>query len=98
MVFEPKINTAQTDDAEAPLLGTLTRRRFLALLGIGAAGCTVFPFLGAEKAGEAAWSFTPARLPHPLPIYATRESFLAVKGENGAVLRTEVLPASRNPF
>jgi len=68
----------------------VTRRRFLAFVG-GAAVLTATPAGQAAAAlfheyaedGLPLKGVTPLRLPHPLPIYAERDSFL-VTGLNGA--------------
>ena len=77
---------------------TLTRRRFLGLLAAGAAGCGVFPFSRARVAPEGWTSFTPVRLPHPLPVYAARESFLASTNAADGSPASAILPPSGWPF
>lgn len=66
----------------------ITRRQLLAFLGATAAVQAApallrrtLPGTGASLA-EAAWTgaFTPVRVPHPLPIYQSRSSFLAGLG------------------
>lgn len=79
---------------------SVRRREILKFFGATAAGVFVEPLLSDRLLGgalEAAangkgLSFTPVRLPHPLPIYQTHQSFLAT-GLNGA---GTVLPAANN--
>ncbi|MGF1479999.1 MAG: PhoX family phosphatase [Cyanophyceae cyanobacterium] len=61
-------------------MSKLTRRELLAFFGSSAAATLLAPTLkrlSVAQAAEDAVQFTPVRLPHPLPIYTERTSFLA---------------------
>jgi hypothetical protein len=73
-------------------MSLLTRRQLLTFFGATAAATALGPTLerlgpaaGRVEASGGAWvqSFTPVRLPHPLPIYTTRSSYLANPMERG---------------
>lgn len=73
----------------------VSRRKILKFLGVTAVGLLVEPLVGGMGQGSIpqAWadddaqlSFTPVRLPHPLPIYQQHKSFLATGFGTGAVL------------
>ncbi len=77
----------------------ISRRQLLTFLGATTASLTLGPTLGrltSPHGGqvEAAWPghFTPVRLPHPLPIYTTHQSYLARPGGT-----SEVLPPAADP-
>lgn len=67
-------------------MSKLTRRQLLAFFGASAATTALAPTLGYKLFGgsnpnvaqavEGPLSFTPVRLPHPLPVYQTKDSFL----------------------
>jgi uncharacterized protein len=72
---------------------SVSRRNVLKFFGASATAALVEPFFGASEAlaqGNAKLSFTPVRLPHPLPIYRRHPSFLATALGAG----TTVPPAS----
>jgi hypothetical protein len=83
-------------------MSNVTRRQLLAFFGASAATTVIAPKVGeqllgndlsvAEAAVETPLSFTPVRLPHALPIYQVKNSFLAT-GLSGQGRR---LRASRN--
>jgi uncharacterized protein len=79
-------------------MAAMTRRQLLAFFGATAAASALrFNGLGAgigAGKAEAAWpgAFTPVRLPHPLPVYTERPSYLATGIGTGTVL-----PASPDP-
>src|SRR5262245_5507289 len=77
----------------------ISRRQLMTFFGATAAAATLGPHLDRALAphggvAEAAWPgpFTPVRLPHPLPIYTTHKSYLAVPGGAG-----QILPAAADP-
>ncbi len=83
----------------------LTRRQLLAFFGVTAGATALSPSLGrlvfSDGRGGSAEAnflkdFTPVRLPHPLPVYQTKPSFLATGIESG-VLQGTVLPAAIDP-
>ena len=70
-------------------MSKLTRRQLLAFFGSTAAATIVAPSLKrlrVAKAANSPMSFTPVRLPHPLPIYAERASFLPTDIEERTIL------------
>lgn len=70
-------------------MAQMTRRQLLAFFGAGAAATVLGPSRGRfGGTAEAAWpgGFTPVRVPHPLPIYQTRASYLATGIDTGALL------------
>lgn len=78
----------------------ISRRAILKFFGAGAAGVLAEPFVSeavlngateATAAGKSALSFTPVRLPHPLPFYQKSASFLATGFGQGSSL-----PAAAN--
>jgi secreted PhoX family phosphatase len=80
-----------SDDPRAGL--PVTRRDILGFFGIAAASLVIEPVIGGPlrtvrraDATPAALSFTPVRLPHPLPIYVEHESYLATGIAGGTVL------------
>ncbi|MEM8806833.1 MAG: alkaline phosphatase PhoX [Cyanobacteria bacterium P01_G01_bin.38] len=73
-------------------MSSFSRRQFLIFFGASAATTVVapsLPFLGKGNSGVAyaavdgPLNLTPVRLPHPLPVYQTKPSFLPI-GINGA--------------
>jgi secreted PhoX family phosphatase len=65
-------------------MSELTRKDFLKLLGAGGVAITIAPGLALESAeAQGVAPVTPVRVPHPLPIYGYRSSFLPT-GLNGA--------------
>jgi hypothetical protein len=90
-------------------MSNITRRELLTFLGATAATTILSPrveehLLGLGDAGVAQavdlpLSFTPVRLPHPLPIYRTKQSFLATglngRGRNLAPERNTALTSYR---
>jgi secreted PhoX family phosphatase len=79
-------------------MSEITRRQLLTFLGASAAAATLGPSadlvgLGAAQAEAGGFGrFTPVRLPHPLPVYTKRESFLPTDGGDGVVL-----PPAKDP-
>ncbi len=73
-------------------MSKLTRRQLLVFFGASAGTAVLAPGLGNKifgsntSAAEAPLSFTPVRLPHPLPIYQQQPSFLATGNGQGQVL------------
>ena len=65
-----------------------TRRRFLTFLGVGTAAVALAPTLAAANGPRG--RLTPVRLPHTLPIYAERPSFLATGLGQGTVLEPTI--------
>src|SRR5215813_9064956 len=65
-----------------------TRRRFLTFLGGGTAAVALAPTLAVAKGSHG--RLTPVRLPHVLPIYAERPSFLATGVGQGTVLEPTI--------
>lgn len=57
----------------------VTRRQFLQFLGAAGATATLGPLAGLREAQATGLplSFTPIRVPHPLPVYTTSASWLA---------------------
>jgi uncharacterized protein len=80
-------------------MNEVTRRKFLMYLG-GTAAATVcsalMPFDLARANGGFNLSFTPVRLPHPLPIYITNKNFLATGIDQGQVLDPNDIPELAN--
>jgi uncharacterized protein len=78
-------------------MSNVTRRQLLAFFGASAATTVIAPKVGeplfgsdlstAEAAVETPLSFTPVRLPHSLPIYQVKNSFLATGLGQGRRLR-----------
>ena len=60
-------------------MNELARREFLKFIGAAATAASLPPIVEAQA--ESLW-FTPVRIPSPLPIYKTSESWLAT-GLNG---------------
>jgi len=77
-------------------MSQLSRRQILTFFGATAAATALgppFAWIGARRGGRveaagAAWvhGFTPVRVPHPLPIYAIKSSYLSGPGGTGVVL------------
>ena len=73
-------------------MSKLTRRQLLVFFGASAGTAVLAPGLGNKifgsntSAAQAPLSFTPVRLPHPLPIYQQQSSFLATGNGQGQVL------------
>ncbi len=80
-------------------MSEITRRQLLTFLVATAAVATAGPPLERLLAGgsiaEAAWpgNFTPVRMPHPLPIYTQRSSYLATGIDQGLSLPATADPA-----
>jgi secreted PhoX family phosphatase len=72
-----------------------SRREILKFFGVGATTLMLEPLVRGRLAGSAGvealdaghLSFTPVRLPHPLPVYREHRSFLATGIGTGKVLR-----------
>ena len=79
---------------------TVSRRAVLKFFGASAAGVALQPLAGgvleALADGGSHLSFTPVRLPHPLPIYAQQRSFLATGIGAGTVLPKATTPEQMN--
>ena len=75
-------------------MNEITRRRFLAFIGAGAGATVAAGLPGAREAIAAApgAGLTPVRLPHPLPIYTQRPSYLATGIGTGTVLPPAAAP------
>jgi secreted PhoX family phosphatase len=81
-------------------MSEITRRQLLTFLGAGAAAAALSPSvdrlglgIGSGQAEASGFGrFTPVRLPHPLPIYTTRRSFLPTGAGDGVVL-----PPAKDP-
>ncbi|HEY9909611.1 MAG TPA: alkaline phosphatase PhoX, partial [Thermosynechococcaceae cyanobacterium] len=72
-------------------MSNLSRREFLGFFGTGVAATTLTPIanqlLGsAEAIAAESLSFTPVRVPHPLPVYRSQKSFLATGINQGKTL------------
>ncbi len=73
-------------------MSKLTRRQLLVFFGASAGSAAIAPMLGEKlfdstvQASETL-SFTPVRLPHPLPIYQEKSSFYPTGIEKGDVLK-----------
>nr|WP_256498663.1 alkaline phosphatase PhoX [Chroococcidiopsis sp. CCNUC1] len=76
-------------------MSRITRRQLLVFFGAGVGAAAFSPVLenklfgagsNAAQAAEAL-SFTPVRLPHPLPIYQQLPSYLPAGSEKGQVLQ-----------
>ena len=82
-------------------MSQITRRQLLTFFGATAAasalGAPVGRLVGGGTA-EAAWpgDFTPVRMPHPLPVYADRPSYLATGIDTGMVLAAAEDPSLDN--
>jgi secreted PhoX family phosphatase len=84
-------------------MSKLSRRQLLAFFGASAATTALAPTLGYKLFGgsnpnvahavEGPLSFTPVRLPHPLPIYQSKDSFLATGNGQGQIVRASSNPA-----
>ncbi|MEO1400137.1 MAG: alkaline phosphatase PhoX [Cyanobacteria bacterium J06635_1] len=83
-------------------MSSFSRRQFLIFFGASAATTVVapsLPFLGKDNGGVAyaavdgPLNLTPVRLPHPLPVYQTKSSFLPI-GIDGA---GNAVPSSGSP-
>lgn len=73
-------------------MSKLTRRQLLVFFGASAGSAAIAPMLGDKLFGSAVQaserlSFTPVRLPHPLPIYQEQCSFYPTGIEKGDVLK-----------
>ncbi len=84
-------------------MSELSRRQFLLFFGGSAAATVLAPNAGSSlfgstvaKAATEPLSFTPVRLPHPLPIYEQQKSFLAIGGGQGSILAEANTPAKMN--
>ncbi|MGV0023878.1 PhoX family protein [Phormidesmis priestleyi] len=82
---------------------SLTRRQLLIFFGSSAATTALAPtfgqkFFGSDSSAATATelSFTPVRLPHPLPIYQNQRSFLAIANGQGTLLGEANSPAQMN--
>jgi len=81
-------------------MSSFSRRQLLIFFGSSAAATALTPTIGQKFLGGAAsdvaeaatLTFTPVRLPHPLPIYQVNKSYLATGLQAG-----NVLPPSPNP-
>ena len=86
-------------------MSQLTRRQILTFFGATAATAALGPAvaqIGAPRGGRveaagAPWvqGFTPIRVPHPLPIYTSRPSYLRGPGGTGVVLPPTADPSLR---
>jgi uncharacterized protein len=85
-------------------MSQLSRRQFLIFFGGSTAATALSPnlsFLGGSDAAEAAaaakpLSFTPVRLPHPLPVYQQQQSFLPAGGGQGTIVGAADTAAKMN--
>ncbi|KAM3114075.1 PhoX family protein [Phormidesmis sp. 146-33] len=82
---------------------SLTRRQLLIFFGSSAATTALAPTFGQKLFGSDSsvatateLSFTPVRLPHPLPIYQNQRSFLAIANGQGTLLGEATSPAQMN--
>jgi uncharacterized protein len=79
-------------------MSEITRRQLLTFLGAGAAAAALGSSvdrlgLGAGQAEASGFGrFTPVRLPHPLPIYTKRRSFLPTGAGDGTIV-----PPAKDP-
>lgn len=73
-------------------MSNLTRRQLLAFFGAGAGAAVLSPVFGEKSFGNTAQaaqiplSFTPVRLPHPLPVYQRRKNYLPTGINQGRAL------------
>jgi len=76
-------------------MSTITRRQLLVFFGAGVGAAALSPVLENKLFGDGssiaqateALSFTPVRLPHPLPIYQQLPSYLPAGSEKGQILQ-----------
>lgn len=83
-------------------MSKFTRRQLLIFFGSSAAATVLTPKIGKTILGnnssvaqvvEGPLSFTPIRLPHPLPIYQTKQSFMPTGTEQKTIMEAAADPS-----